>query len=71
MEVEGLVVCKKSHCGRPPGRKKTSKIEVSIEPEIKELFMNILHKKGKTASTELCSWIRNYIAKELDGGKKL
>lgn len=47
--------------GRPSGRRKTSKIEVSIEPEIKDTFMNLLHKEGKSASVEICSWIREYI----------
>lgn len=51
----------KTTCGRPAGRKKTSKIEVSLEPEIKEAFMNILHEEGKTASVEIGQWIRAYI----------
>ncbi len=51
----------KKSCGRPPGRKKTSKIEIVIEPEVKEEFMNLLHKDGKTASVEVGSWIRTYI----------
>lgn len=51
----------KRTCGRPAGRRKTAKIEVSIEPEIKDKFMTLLHKEGKTASVELCSWIRRYI----------
>lgn len=38
---------KQSNCGRPAGRKKTSKIEVSIEPEVKEVFMQLLHQDGK------------------------
>lgn len=48
-------------CGRPAGRKKTSKIEVSLEPEIKDVFMQILHEEGKTASVEIGQWIRAYI----------
>lgn len=51
----------KTNCGRPPGRKKTSKIEVSLEPEIKDAFMTILHDEGKTASVEIGQWIRAYI----------
>jgi hypothetical protein len=47
--------------GRPRGRKKTSKIEVSIEPEIKEQFMTILSSEGMTASGKICNWIREYI----------
>ena len=49
---------KQNTCGRPAGRKKTSKIEVSIEPTVKEEFMQILHKEGKTASVEIGQWIR-------------
>ena len=52
---------KKNLGGRPRGRKKISKIEVSIEPEIKETFMSLLNKDGKKASVEICSWIREYI----------
>lgn len=47
--------------GRPRGRKKTSKIEVSIEPNIKEEFMRILSAEGMTASGQICNWIREYI----------
>lgn len=52
---------KQSNCGRPAGRKKTSKIEVTIEPEVKEIFMRLLHEDGKTASVEIGRWIREYI----------
>ena len=47
--------------GRPCGRKKTSKIEVLIEPQVKEEFMQLLSNEGKNASTEIGSWIRRYI----------
>ena len=47
--------------GRPPGRKKTSKIEVALEPEIKEKFMQQMKEEGKTASVEIGLWIRKYI----------
>lgn len=57
----------KTVCGRPAGRKKTSKIEVSLEPEIKETFMNILHEEGKTASVEIGQWIRAYIKENSEG----
>lgn len=50
--------------GRPVGRKKTSKIEVSIEPEIKEEFMRQLKAEGKNASAEICQWIRKYIKEQ-------
>lgn len=52
---------KQNTCGRPAGRKKTSKIEVSIEPTVKEEFMQILHKEGKSASVEIGQWIREFI----------
>lgn len=52
---------KQSNCGRPAGRKKTSKIEVSIEPDVKAVFMELLSKDGKTASVEIGRWIREYI----------
>lgn len=50
-----------TNCGRPAGRKKTSKIEVSIEPVVKEEFMKIIHREGKSASVEIGCWIRDYI----------
>ena len=58
--------------GRPCGRKKTAKIEVVIEPQIKEEFMQILSDEGKNASGEIGLWIRNYIksAKVENGGVK-
>lgn len=50
-----------SPCGRPAGRKKTAKIEVVIEPAIKEEFMKLIASEGKTASVEIGCWIRQYI----------
>lgn len=47
--------------GRPAGRVKTAKIEITIEPEIKEEFMDLLRKEGKKASIEIGVWIREYI----------
>ena len=47
--------------GRPAGRMKTAKIEIAIEPEIKEEFMEILRSEGKKASIEIGVWIREYI----------
>ena len=52
---------KTSNCGRPAGRRKTAKIEITIEPAIKDEFMKLLHDEGKTASVEIGSWIRDYI----------
>lgn len=51
----------KTTVGRPAGRKKTSKIEVALEPEIKDKFMYIMHEEGKSASAEIGQWIRAYI----------
>ena len=50
-----------TNCGRPPGKKKTAKIEVSIEPEVKEKFMDKIKSEGKSASVQICQWIREYI----------
>lgn len=47
--------------GRPSGRMKTAKIEIAIEPEIKEEFMEIIRSEGKKASIEIGVWIREYI----------
>ena len=44
---------KKSNCGRPAGRIKTAKIEISIEPAVKDEFMTLLRNEGKTASVEI------------------
>ncbi len=60
----------KSTCGRPAGRKKTAKIEVVIEPAIKEEFMKIIANEGKTASVEIGCWIRKYI-KEVNRGSEV
>lgn len=49
--------------GRPAGRRKTAKIEISIEPEIKDEFMTICYNEGKTASTQIYQYIRAYIKK--------
>ena len=52
---------KKSNCGRPAGRLKTAKIEISIEPSVKDEFMRLLRSEGKTDSVEIGLWIRDYI----------
>ena len=49
------------NCGRPAGRRKTAKIEIAIEPEVKEEFMAICYEEGKTASTQLYQYIREFI----------
>ena len=57
------MICNKNikTCGRPAGRKKTAKIEIAIEPEVKKIFMELLNKEGKKASVEIGGWIRDYI----------
>lgn len=57
-----------SHCGRPAGRKKTAKIEVVIEPAVKDEFMRIIANEGKSASVEIGAWIRQYIKEKNTGG---
>lgn len=52
---------KRNNCGRPAGRIKTAKIEISIEPTVKDEFMTLLRNEGKKASVEIESWIREYI----------
>ena len=61
MEEILMTNIKKNNCGRPAGRIKTSKIEISIEPTVKDEFMTLLRKEGKTASVEIGLWIREYI----------
>jgi len=52
----------KNHVGgRPPGRKKTAKIEIVIEPEVKNEFMDLMREEGKLASVEIGGWIKEYI----------
>lgn len=60
----------KSCGGRPAGRVKTAKIEITIEPEIKEEFMEILKRDGKKASYEIGVWIREYIKRFRQGDLK-
>ena len=51
----------KNKVGRPRGKRKTAKIEVLIESEIKEKFMDIVSLEGKSASGVICTMIRQYI----------
>jgi hypothetical protein len=57
---------KKNHGGRPAGRRKTAKIEISIEPSVKEEFMMLLRNQGKNASVEIGLWIRDYLKNNQD-----
>lgn len=61
---------KTGNAGRPKGRRKTTKIEVAIEPEIKEEFMRLVSSEGMTASVKICHWIREYINDNKTGGDK-
>ncbi len=49
--------------GRPSGPIKTSKIEVPIEPKLKETFMELARKNGSNASVEICRMISDYVKK--------
>ena len=51
----------KSNVGRPAGRKKTAKIEVSLEPRVKETFMELVKQNGSNASVMLNEWICEYV----------
>ena len=51
----------KSRGGRPAGRKKTAKIEIVLEPNIKAEFMELISSEGKNDSVEIGAWIRQYI----------
>ena len=42
MEEILMTNIKKNNCGRPAGRIKTAKIEISIEPAVKDEFMTCL-----------------------------
>lgn len=48
--------------GRPAGKIKTSKIEITVEPEIKNEFMSIVHENGQYCSVIIRDWIVEYIA---------
>ena len=47
--------------GRPAGRVKTAKIEISIDPRVKAEFMKKVHNDGGTASVVIGMWIHDYI----------
>ena len=56
-----MIILKKKRPGRPSGKVKTAKIEVAIEPKIKDTFMETLEDKDIQASVLLREWIINYI----------
>ena len=47
MEEILMTNIKKNNCGRPAGRIKTAKIEISIEPAVKDELMTLLRKEEK------------------------
>ena len=57
--------------GRPAGRIKTAKIEIALEPSVKEEFMSLLHSEGKNASVQIGEWIKEYIvaSKKMEAAK--
>lgn len=52
--------------GRPAGKVKTSKIEIIIEPELKEEFMQIVHEEQQYCSVLIREWIVEYICNYKD-----
>lgn len=55
--------------GRPAGRIKTAKIEISLEPSVKSEFMQILRSEGKNASVQIGEWIKDYIQESKSSGE--
>lgn len=51
----------KGKSGRPKGQKKTSRIQIMIEPEIKEEFRRITESNGSNPSVKICELIIEYI----------
>lgn len=47
--------------GRPAGKIKTSKIEITLEPKLKEEFMKEVHLQNGHASVVLREWIIQYL----------
>lgn len=54
--------------GRPAGKLKTSKLEIILEPEIKEDFMKIVHEKNDYCSVLIRQWIVEYIQQNKNRG---
>lgn len=61
--IGGLELAEKKR-GRPPGKVKTSKIEIIIEPELKDEFMQIVHEEQQYCSVVIREWIVDYIAEK-------
>ncbi|TQR11655.1 antitoxin [Psychrobacillus soli] len=47
--------------GRPSGKIKTSKIEIIVEPDLKEQFMTLVHSNNQYCSILIREWIIDYI----------
>lgn len=56
-------------CGRPAGRRKTAKIEIAIEPEVKDLYMEMCYEEGLSASSHLYTYIREFIKEKQKEGE--
>ncbi|WP_221887528.1 hypothetical protein [Psychrobacillus soli] len=57
--VDYLMVNRKR--GRPSGKIKTSKIEIIVEPDLKEQFMTLVHSNNQYCSILIREWIIDYI----------
>lgn len=53
----------KGKSGRPRGQKKTSRIQVMVEPETKEEFRRITESNGSNPSVKINEFIIEYIRK--------
>lgn len=49
--------------GRPAGKVKTSKIEITVEPELKNDFMSIVHEKNQYCSVLIREWMIDYVTR--------
>lgn len=69
MVFGGELMNTKKVVGRPAGRVKTAKIEISIDPKVKAEFMEKVHNDGGTASGIIGMWIHEYINNSKMEGK--
>lgn len=49
--------------GRPAGKVKTSKIEITVEPELKNDFMSIVHENNQYCSVLIREWMIEYVTR--------
>lgn len=52
---------KKGSVGRPRGKTKTSRLEIMINPEMKEEFKYFTELNGTNPSVKVCEMIARYI----------